>query len=926
MDLLNSSARNLLNIYEEVYDLNLSKGTYEVVYYTENQYIMVEISGLISTAVQYLINNLVYPDDRAPFAQFLDPAEMFKTFEESTRSPSIDLRRLRQDNTYSWIQVLAAQHIDEDGDHHIVLGVIDIHDRKTREEREYNNYFKTLQALGKTYVNISEINLTQNTIRIIKEDLYKEFESKTYCIEEFLGVQMKPLIHPLDTPIIETVVQQLPTIYENNAERTFEARILLTNNSYQWREFHIIAPVRDVTDLDSDKRLLLTLRNISERKLTKSLVDKFIYNNVEFIAFLNLESSTYFIYDENIDDPRPVPLSNEVELLVRKCVKKDMAYVREQLKVDNLREKLIENDNYTFYCDMISNIGALKKKFMFTKPDAHNDLVLFTITDITNIHKQEQEKNNMLVQALKETEVANRAKTDFISRMSHDIRTPMNGVIGMTSVALNAIGDDEKIKDCLQKINTSSQFLLTLINDILDMSKIESGMMTMNNAHFNFREFTNSINTLISSFAASRNVNFELEVDDLLYDYDYVGDSLRLNQVLMNLLSNAIKFTNTNGLVSLKVTTHHKTSEFTSILFTITDTGCGMSKEFMAKMYDPFEQEENDKARNQVGSGLGLAIVNNLTKLMGGTIEVESEIGKGSTFYVQVPLDIAECDNTLTSSTLFDNDLKILIIDDDPVTCEHAQLLLEKISPKIKTDAAHNINDALELLHGAHGFDKIILDWRIPRSKLSTNIEQLTRMSKLDTSSIIMMTAYDISTLKREAKSAGIKVFIPKPLTQEALRIAISKQSAEKSIKQIQMKPASNSTYEGKRILLVDDNNINLEVANSLLTSRKVSVVLARNGQEAVDIFTNAEPGFFDAIFMDIRMPIMDGLTATKAIRNLDRRDAKSITVVGVSADAFQQDINTALQVGMNHYLIKPIVIDQLNELLATLFPSDELI
>ncbi len=920
MDLIKNSELQLVNIYEELYDLNLSTGMYDVVFFTDNKYIMVELSGLISVAIPYIQDNLVYPDDRNAFSEYVNIAALMEKFERGVRSPSLDFRRLLIDGGYSWVQATSTRYIDDNGDVHILFSILDIDERKRHEEALKNNYARVLQSLGRTFVNISELNLTANTIHVIKEDYYKEYEGKTFTLDTFEYDILFPLIHPDDTEFLLPVIsdEALEHIYQTKSTHSAEVRMRVGSNTYEWREITIQAATKEILSFDNEKRLLATIRNISFSKITKSLIDKFVYTNIEHIALLNLHNSTYFLYDENIDNPVYLSTSDRVKEIVDLCIDEDKQYAREQLTADNINNNLKQNETYIFYLSVNSPEGILKKKLQFSKPSYESDLILFTVTDITSAHKEEQEKNSMLQQALEETEVANRAKTDFISRMSHDIRTPMNGIIGMTSVALNSLGNVDKVADCLQKINTSSQFLLSLINDILDMSKIESGMMTVSNNNFDFKDFISSIDTLVSPLANNKKINFSIDVDDDLY-VEYIGDSLRLNQVLMNLLSNAVKFTQKGGDVLLKVSTNIKTTEFISILFEIIDNGSGMSKEFMQKMYEPFEQEDNDNARNQVGSGLGLAIVNNLTNLMGGKISVKSEINKGSHFSITVPLKFAESNEQ--QKIMKDTELFVLIVDDDAVTCEHASLLLKNINSKIKTFYATDIKTATDILR-EQAINLILLDWKIPNTTLQSNLEELQKKSHLDVSSFIVMTAYDVSIAEKEAKQFGINKLIAKPLSINSLRSAIYKKNIANNTKPtISKHTLANASFEGRHILSVDDNIINLEVSNALLSSKKIKVTLAHNGKEAVDIFNNSEPNTFDAIFMDIRMPVMDGLEATKIIRTLDKIDAKHIPIIGVSADAFQQDINVALQAGMNHYLIKPIVIDQLNELLATLFP-----
>lgn len=538
-------------------------------------------------------------------------------------------------------------------------------------------------------------------------------------------------------------------------------------------------------------------------------------------------------------------------------------------------------------------------------------IALFKVLDQQRAEKAKQEQ--LLRDALASARAANNAKSDFLSRMSHDIRTPMNAIVGMSTIGQLKLGDTERVRDCFEKIDASSRYLLSLINDILDMSKIERGKMTLSQTKFDFTRFIEEINTIIYPQTTARGLVFEILHQEPM-DRFYVGDPLRLNQILMNLLSNALKFTPMGGQIKLCVRESRRTNGFAYLEFVVSDTGSGMSKEFLDRIYQPFEQEAIDTARNNVGSGLGLSIVFNLVQLMGGTIDVDSEKGKGTTFTVQLPFETVGDDETeeqkRKSRELLKN-LRVLVADDDALVGEQTAAILSGIGAESKwvSSGADAIEEIRMGLERSKNFDIAMIDWRMPDMDGLETTRQIRRLVGPDIT-VIIISAYDWSSIEDEARAAGANCFIAKPLFQSTVCETLRKLNLNDQIR----RNREQETYhlQGKHVLLVEDNTLNLEIAKSLLETQGVIVDTAENGQVALEKFRYSAPREYFAVLMDIRMPVMDGLTATRAIRALGREDCDHVPILAMTANAFEEDRALAAEAGMDGYLVKPVDVQVL--------------
>ncbi len=535
----------------------------------------------------------------------------------------------------------------------------------------------------------------------------------------------------------------------------------------------------------------------------------------------------------------------------------------------------------------------------------------FTIVDAEMRSNMEQQI--ALKDALSSAEQANKAKTAFLSNMSHEIRTPMNAIIGLDNIALNDPDTPAKTKEYLAKIGVSAEHLLALINDILDMSRIESGRMVLKNEEFSLSKLLESINTMFSGQCSEKGLEYGCSIKGDIEDY-YVGDNMKLRQVLINIIGNAVKFTPAGGNISFNIERVAHFDGRTTLQFTISDTGIGMSEDFLPHIYDAFAQEDATYTNKYGSSGLGLAITKNIVEMMNGSIDVESVKGEGTTFKVIVTLkDADHKDFSDDNLKAIPENMSVLIIDDDPVACEHGKIILEKIG--ISAEYALSGEEGIEKVALRHGrrtpYNLILVDWKMPELD---GIETTRRIRELvgRESAIIILTAYKWDDILDEAVSAGVDSFLSKPLF--ASSILDEFESAFKRRGPVENPKGKDLT--GKRVLLAEDMEVNAEIIKMILETRGVDTDLATNGKIAVDMFTASEPGYYSAILMDMRMPEMDGLTATKHIRTLDREDAKKIPVIALTANAFDEDVQRSLQSGLNAHLTKPIDPDLLFETL----------
>lgn len=651
---------------------------------------------------------------------------------------------------------------------------------------------------------------------------------------------------------------------------------------------------------------------------------------------INYKNKLFDIVSKNIDNAFYIKnLKNEEDDYISDNIKNILGFDgRELLSSDfGVISEYINNEEIEYLKDLSEkNVDSnWSYSFIYTNPNTNEKknilLEYYYVRDkdipvVITVFTDETERKNMqrkLENALDNAERASIAKSEFLSRMSHEIRTPLNGITGMTLIAIQNIKDEKKELDCLNKISMSSKHLLVLVNDVLDMAKIESGKVEIKNEKFNFRVFIESITSIYFTQAKARNIDYEtILIGDIPEQLN--GDSLRLNQILGNLLSNALKFTPDNGKIKFKITLVKSSTDEDILKFEVIDNGCGIKKENADKIFNAFEQEDDSITKRYGGTGLGLSISKRFAHLMGGEISVQSKEGEGSDFIVQIPFKKVLDQKPIRKSDL--GNLNVLVVDDDIETCTNTKSLLNKIG--LNADWVDNGFDAIKKIEESikenDKFDVCLIDWKMPYIDGIETTRRIREIAKDKDILVILITAYDVEEIREEALRVGANGVINKPLFESTIVEAIENAKNHNETYEVMKDGFAGKVFAGKRILIAEDNDLNLEIASELMIMNGAEVEKAKDGKEAVDMFAGSKEGYYDLILMDIQMPVMNGYEATKEIRKLDRRDAKTVSIVAMSANVFESDVRKSIESGMNDHIGKPINMDEIYDKLGAQF------
>lgn len=587
----------------------------------------------------------------------------------------------------------------------------------------------------------------------------------------------------------------------------------------------------------------------------------------------------------------------------------------EVVNIENLKERFEQGDAQVDV-DYWANIPGgkrmcVRQSFIMTKDDNTDDIVVMVVSkEITEQVQKQREQTQALQDALMQAQHANRAKTTFLSNMSHDIRTPMNAIIGFATIAASHIDSKDQVRDCLQKVLSSSNHLLSLINDILDMSRIESGRVQIKEQECNISELMHNLVNIIQPQVKAKQLELFIDTFDVANE-DVIADALKLNQVFINLLSNAVKYTPAGGTVTFRImqktTFRHGYGDY---VFIIKDNGIGMSKEFVQHIFEPFEREVTVTQSGIEGTGLGMAITKNIVEMMNGTISVESEAGKGSAFTVELMLQLQDVEKNAEQLQEL-HGLRALVVDDDFNVCDSVSKMLKKIGMRSEwttsgREAAYRAKIAYEEGDSYHTY---IIDWQMPEL---SGVETARKIRKVvgDEAPIIILTAYDWTDIEDEAKEAGITAFCAKPLFMSDLKSALLAANNLAGKDNDHVAAWTLEDFSGKRVLLVEDIELNREIAEVILTEAGFLVETAPDGTDAVSMVSKSEEYYYDAILMDVQMPIMDGYEATRTIRNMARKDVKDLPIIAMTANALEEDKEAAIKNGMNAHIAKPLDMD----------------
>ncbi len=596
-----------------------------------------------------------------------------------------------------------------------------------------------------------------------------------------------------------------------------------------------------------------------------------------------------------------------------RVLEEDRDYLKQALSLEQVREKLAANPEYTGIYRV--PIGEEIHNYQFTyvsyQAKGQTDhLALAGFRNIDEIVRKEQEQKEILKDALHMAQAANEAKTSFLSSVSHDIRTPMNAIIGFLTLMRGETDNPRMVMEYIKRIDAASQHLLSLINDVLDMNKIESGSTTLNISEMNMAEVIEEINTIIRPQARAKNQSFDIFVPHLKYEH-LMGDKMRINQIIINLLSNAVKYTSENGTILLRVEELPQVVDnYSRVRFTVSDNGLGMSEDYQKVIFEPFTREETKYTHEIQGTGLGMPITKSLVNLMGGTIRVESLLGEGSTFTVELELRIQEKENDDPGFWSEHKVSRMIVTDDDEEVCSSIVKVMSQVG--VATDYATDGQTAVRMMReqreAGRPYDLILLDWKMPTLD-GLETARLIRKNYSSKIPILLLTAYDWSEIEAEAVEIGIDHFMPKPFFlstfKEAIRRVMGGGEENRTVSQLDI-------IRDKHILVVDDSDINRLILVEILSTLGASCDEASNGQEALETFERSKPGEYDLIFMDVQMPVMDGYAATRAIRSSGHPEAKTVPIIAITANAFVDDVRYAIDSGMDAHIAKPVEIDKL--------------
>ena len=846
-------------------------------------------------------------------------------------SAEVRLRNLKINGDYVWC-LLQGQPVYENGALARVVGIIrDITENKriSQEKERLQRIFDL--ELRRDYESICQIN--PSTGRYV---MWTPSNASYYDIPTS-GIFSEELAHAISRIVCgedqETCLKTLSIgnmlkTLEEEKEGTCYYRVLTPDGSLRWK-------CARYTYFGDDGSILLNVRDVHDIRIAQQQEENrfraILRETCEYIIETDVETKSYTLHLPTLINRYPLEACSDYGSLIARYSERYVApedresFLRAVSLPEALSRMRREGGSCSIKYTVNTNGSPAYKTWNMSlyRYDDNREYMLSYILDITKLVLEQQEKereaerNRQIIKdALTAAEQASRAKSDFLSRMSHEIRTPMNAVIGMTTIAAASLDNRDKLTDCLGKIGLSSRYLLSLINDILDMSRIESGKVSIINEEFDFRSFVEGISSLIYPQAKNKNIVFDLNIEGVV-DERYRGDPLRLNQVLINILSNALKFTPEWRSVHLSIRETRRVRDRAYLQFIVRDTGIGMEKGLLERIFEPFEQGGASISHSYGGSGLGLAISSNLISLMNGHISVSSTPGVGSEFVVELPL-LTVPDNTPKQDVSLE-DIRVLVVDDDLVTCEHTTLILNRIGVDAEyvTSGKAAVTRVKSALQRHTCYNIALVDWKMPDMDGVETARSIRRIVGPDTL-VIIMSAYDWTEIEARAREAGVDFFISKPIFQSVVQDVLLK--ATRRRQSADTLPVQKEDFAGRRILLVEDNEINMEIARTLLEFRNASVDGACNGQQAVEMFRSSPQNHYDAVLMDVRMPVMDGIAATQAIRGLDRADAATVPILAMTANAFAEDIEQSRKAGMNEHLAKPIEPETLYARLASYF------
>ena len=863
-----------------------------------------------------------HPDDRA------DINYLFKNKITRAGKNSLTIRQRTLKGNWVWVNVHYA-FVEEDGVEYAYCNCFDVTKIKRSEQRAkilYEGVRKELDNFSDNTLVALRLNLTQNIVEDCRGRELYDIDLRGMKISE--RFEQRAGYFPLERDrkkfIEQFNAQQLLKNFA--AGKNIQSAVFFSRRP-NGRECFINYNVTLRRDPETEDIIAFATEQdynnevVSHTVLSKALADQ--YDMITYIVGGNYgvvigDESTIqrgSIFPHKRTGSYDDYLNNQIRpALTGSPEEREKFY--NALTLDKIEKSLELREPYEVNIHCFIDGEIYHKRFVFYLVDKEAKFYILLKSDTTKIQRAQFAKNEQLKNALEIANQANVAKTAFLSAMSHEIRTPMNAIIGLDTIALKET-DLEIVREYLKKIGSSARHLLGIINDILDMSRIESGRMILKHEEFSFGNMLEQINTMVNAQCRDKGLQYDCTTRGHLDDF-YIGDEMKLKQVLINILGNAIKFTDKGGKISFSVEQVAHFEDKSTLRFIVKDIGIGIDKDYLPKIFEPFSQEDSGTSNAYGGTGLGMAITKNIVETMNGNISVKSDKGVGSEFTVNITLrNSPKSIDSVKGKKINVQDLSVLIVDDDPVACQHAKLVLEEVG--ISADTSLSGREAVEkvrLKQARHELYNILLiDLRMPDEN---GVEVTRRIRDVigNEAAIIILTSYSWDDIVEEAMAAGVDRFMSKPLFATTVVSEFNQALEQKNINEPEKKLAD---LEGRKILMAEDMPVNAEIMIMVLSMRGMEVEHAPNGKEAVDTFANSPEGYFDAVLMDIRMPIMDGLKATETIRELDRADAKKVPIIAMTANAFDEDVQRSLQAGMNAHLSKPVEPEHLFQTLAEL-------
>lgn len=924
-----------------IYSIDLEAGMMDCVAMDEkDKELFNSTDNVWDEVVEKLAEYRYHADYKELFRSTFSLEALRKTLNKKKRKIEMLLERL-VGGQYRYVNASAYFHTDVNGKKHVICAFQDADERVRRELAHVREERKMAAIICSRYSTMTTVDLkTGECERVTFDKPLEEGGMKKGPYEPFVEWALNSIIYPEDREIYRSHLSIDNLRKKAEMSNDFNDEIIQyrikNGESLHWVEHHICY-IRQ-----GDSVIVSFLgRDITEAKAREEAEKRIAREKVYIINTLSeMFCSTVYVYLDSgkmssivqrdivkaviMDDTM---YQSALEKYVNKIVYPDdrkafLSVFSINAQREGFRTKSSATLEFREYGDGPSQIRWMRATAIVSETEGNlAKTALYIAQDITAAKAEESRERKALQDAYDSAKLANEAKSQFLSKMSHDIRTPMNAIIGMTAIAGVHIDERDRVVDCLGKISVSSKHLLALINEVLDISRIESGKMVLTEEEFELSKLFDDLMAIILPATRAKQQTLNVKINVINHE-NVISDMLRLQQVFSNILSNAVKYTDEGGKIDVELNElSSKTPGYGKYQFIFRDNGIGMSEEFQKHIFEPFAREKSQRIETTEGTGLGMMIVNSIVQMMNGTITVNSVLGKGSEFIVTLPLKLAGAESGGTHE--FD-DLNVLVVDDDKDACESTCVILTDIG--MHGEWVLSGEEAVERVVGAHkkddDFFAVVIDWKMPGMD---GVETTRRIRKEvgNDVPIIILSAYDWSEIEKEAREAGVDGFISKPLFKSKL-VYLFKQFLSRNVEhdeaQALTNPLENCHYPGRRLLLAEDNELNREVASTLLGMTEAVVECAENGKIAVQMFEEKGAGYYDMILMDIRMPIMDGYEATEKIRSLDREDAKTIPIIAMTADAFRSDAQNCKKYGMNGHIPKPLDLAEVAKVLNKWF------